>query len=356
VIRRVPARITWLAALGILAADCSSAPAGSGAPGGSTGATPGGSAPAASAASSSGVPAGFVVGPGSFSMAEPAAGLDTITTYRATLKKSFTGTVDGASSTWSVTAEHVHVADENADRLTVETTGSAPENPGEVVSVAGVVYAVVPGRDCVAGTIEGAESTWNAVELARSIPPVVGAEAAGTDTIGGIAANHFTFDQRAVGIASPATASGEVWTAAEGGHLLKYALRVEGGPEYFGTGTTGTATWEYELFDLNASIAIAIPEGCPAGLVDAPTLPDATSVVSGPGLLSYTTATDIKGVMSFYEGRAQALGWTRTSEPLSDKEIGVLEYSSAQGAVTVLVQTAAGTTTVRIVVDPGTGG
>jgi hypothetical protein len=150
-------------------------------------------------------------------------------------------------------------------------------------------------------------------------------------------------------------ASGELWTATGGGHLVAYKLTTRGGPDYFGPDTTGVATWDYELRDGNASLSIDVPASCPGGLVPAPAMPDATTIVSAPGVLIYSTASDLAGVIRFYTGSAADLGWTRLNEPLVDKTIGVLEYSSPAGAVTVFVNSTAGTTTVRIVVDPAGG-
>jgi len=93
------------------------------------------------------------IGSGPFVASETAAGLTDLTSYTATLTKSFKGTVDGAAQQWS-TALKLSVGS-GGMHLSVTTDGTgALEAPGELYEVGDVVYQVAPGSACTAGMAE----------------------------------------------------------------------------------------------------------------------------------------------------------------------------------------------------------
>ena len=114
-----------------------------------------------------------------------------------------------------------------------------------------------------------------------------------------MAADHYTFDERALGLDGLATSSGELWVASSGGYLLKYVLKTQGDANYFGEGLAGALTLDYELTGANQPVKVTLPAGCPPGVVDAPRLPDAANIQDLPGLLSYDTATSLANAATF---------------------------------------------------------
>ncbi len=341
-----------LVVVGALAGCSNPAPAASqpAASGSATSAAPG------TPGAASGLPEGLVLGPGTFEMPDLTLGLDALGSYRASLTTSFTGTVDGQPQQWSVTSVMLRSQDPAAAQLTIETTGAgAPEQPGQVTQVNGIAYDTAPEQACGAKVVEGAGPIGNSSEPAATLSGVVGAEAAGTVSVNGVDTEHATFDERALGLSGVATSTGELWFAPDGGYLVKYTLTSKGGPGYFGEGVDGAVSWAYEVTDVNQAVAIAVPDACPAGLIDAPLAPGAVSVVNEPGLLQYQTSASLAEVMAFYKAKAGAQGWKLSDGPLTTKTEGVVGYTSAAGSITIFVRAGDGGTKVFIAQERASG-
>jgi hypothetical protein len=337
---------TWLLPVCMLAA-CSSSPTASQPDhtdaAASTAVTPG---------SSIGLPEGFVLGPGEFQMANLTFGLDALTSYRASLTISFTGTVSGQSQSWSMTKVLLYSQAAAATQSTTGTIGTgAPDAPTQEWEVNGVAYTIAADSGCSATGTAGAASLRDRSEPAASLLGVVGAEETGTETVNGAQAEHATFDERALGLAGLTHSTGELWVAADAGYLVKYALAMEGNADYFGEGTEGTASWAYELTDANRPVAIDVPGACPAGRIDAPLVSGAESVVNEPGVITYQTSAGIADVVAFYQGRAAELGWILTDGPLTTDAVGVIEYSVADGALTIFAQAGGDSTKVFVTLE-----
>jgi hypothetical protein len=256
-------------------------------------------------------------GPGPFDLGDPSAGLVDLSAYSATLTVSFDGTRDGQAEQWSHTHTLTVSSDPPGRMLTIAASGS-PEDAEldgtTMIEMNGVSYERSADGPCTANAaIEGGDPTL--ADLAPALPGVIGADEAGTETVSGIEANHYTFDQRAIGMEGLAEASGEVWVAADGGYVLRYTLTEQGDANYFGEGTEGTVTWDYTL-DPSAPATIAIPDDCPAGLIDAPVMDDAQNTQQLPSVTMFETPSDAAAVLTFYSQQLPALGWTQQGEPV----------------------------------------
>jgi hypothetical protein len=248
-------------------------------------------------------------GPGSLDLPDLRVGLGEASSYGSTLTVSFEGTLEGQPLNWSGTYTFAAARDPLARQLTIETYGDESQLPVLMLEVNGVAYEKSGEGLCLADLIDPANSAVAELEPAAQLPSLFGAEEAGTETLDGVQAAHYTFDERALTEAGLNKSAGEVWVASEGGYVLRYHHTTTGDASYFGEGTEGTLTYDYELTDFNEAAAIALPEGCPPGLVDAPLLSDASSIESLPGLLTYETAAGVQDVMAFYELELPKLGW-----------------------------------------------
>ena len=135
-------------------------------------------------------------------------------------------------------------------RLTPEghelTIDRGPDAPTTYrAEIAGTSYAKDDDASCSAEPSAEGESLADLYDPAAQLPLLVGADEAGIETIDGTPAHHYTFDERAMVLANPPQASGDVWVADTGGYVLRYLLTVDAGPEYFGEDTAGTRTLEY---------------------------------------------------------------------------------------------------------------
>jgi hypothetical protein len=293
-----------------------------------------------------------IFGPGSFNYLRPAAGLSDLSSYRATLSVSFDGMEAGQPRQWSKTYVMLTTMKPLARQVTIEKSGqvSDPE-PVFMAEVDGAAYERHGTHPCTVTAIVPEDSLAEQMEPAGFLSGVIGAEGVGIETVNGVAANHYTFDERALGQLGFAKSTGELWVALGGGYVVKYVLTTQGGADYFGAGVEGRATWNYRLTNVNQPLAIELPKDCPAGGVGAPLLPDAADAVSMPGrLLIYTTATSVADAAAFYRQELAALGWQQMANPVLGETLTLLDFTYADHQLSVIITTGDGGTTVHIVV------
>lgn len=250
------------------------------------------------------------LGPGSFDYPDAAVGLETLSSFKASLTVSFDGTEGGQARQWSNTSVLIYQKEPPARTLTFETT-AVVENPEPAfrAEMNGAEYEQAADGNCFAKPLNPDDSIIEFLNPVIALIGVLGAEEAGQETINGIETNHYTFDERALGQAGLNESSGELWVASQGGYLVRYHLKTEGDENYFGEGMAGTVSWDYELSEVNQVAAIQLPENCPAGMVDAPLLPDAAVITNMPGLLQYETAVSVANAFAFYKQELPKRGW-----------------------------------------------
>lgn len=289
-----------------------------------------------------------VFGPGSFIYTETNAGLKNLSSYKATLLLGFDGTRDGQPETWSRTYIMLATNNPAARQWTIETTGQVSLFLAEMD---GMDYEKRGEDACLANAIPPEDTLTEELELAYFLTGVIGAEEAGTETVNDLAANHYIFDQRAMGQDGLTESTGEIWVAAEDGYIVKYLLTTKANADYFGDGMEGTLTWDYQLSDVNLPAAITLPDGCPPGLVDAPMLPDASNVLNMGGMLAYDTSNIVEDVTAFYQEKMPELGWTPQGEPATTEVNAFLTYTMGDQSMTVIVTAGETSTEVRILVS-----
>lgn len=298
------------------------------------------------------VEADLVLGSGEFTLADTASGLAELAGYRATLVMSFVGTRAGAAEEWSATYTMLTTKEPATRQLTIEKSGDLPDVSDVMMAeVAGVAYEQLGDGACNATLIEEGLSLGEQMEPASLLIGVYGAEEASSETVAGIAAQHYTFDDAALGQQGVTTSTGEMWVASDRPLVVKYLLTTQGGTTYFGDELEGTVSWDYQLTDVDASVPFVVPDGCPAGLVDAPLLPDATDVSSVPGVLSFQTSSSVADASAFYTEQILALGWSLQDPPTVSDSVTLLPYQRGGQMLTVII-TSGTTTTVTIVLEP----
>lgn len=254
-----------------------------------------------------------VLGPGNFDLTDTHVGLDSLSTYKATMTVSFDGTKDGQPHQWSSTYEALYTKEPLARLVTIKQTGDTseeePELPAVMAQKDGAAYEIGVDSSCTATLFDSQDPLMGLLDPARLLTGVFGAEEAGQETVNGIAAAHYAFDERALVQNGRNKSTGEMWVASEGGFIVRYHVTTEGNTDYFGGGLEGMLTRDYQLTDINQPLTIELPADCPPGLVDAPLLSDAFNVVNMPGLLAYDTETSVLEARVFYEQEFSRLGW-----------------------------------------------
>ncbi|MBZ0315485.1 MAG: hypothetical protein K8L91_03635 [Anaerolineae bacterium] len=293
------------------------------------------------------VPIEIEFGPGPFSLVTPTEGLATLTSYQATLTLTFDGMHDGQPQQWTRT--YVMLVAPPARQISITSTG-ADTTQLYAAEVGGTLYEKRGEQDCMASAIETVGAFANRWEPAGFLTGVIGADEAGSETVNDVVTNHYTFDERALGLF--ASSFGEMWVAAEGGYLMRYLLTTDGNPAYFGDATEGTVTWDYELTAINQPLVIELPSDCPIGMVDVPVPPDATDVVRAPGMTSYLTAATLTDAAAFAEAQFPAAGWTLTTPLAIADTAALLEFTLGDQLASVILLAQADTTLVIIMVGP----
>ena len=246
------------------------------------------------------------LGPGPLDFTEMQTGLDGLSSYVATLTIKFDGTESGSPAQWSSTYVMQRTAQPAAWQWTAEHEGRSPSE--FLAQRNGMLYAFDVNVACVGGMLDS-ENPYPRPEPVDQLAGVLGAETGEHQTVNGVEADGYAFDERALAQADLTDSNGELWLATDGGFLVRYFVTTVADERFFGQGSSGKMTWDYELTDVNAELAFPLPEDCPAGLVDAPSLPDAANVVDMPGQLEYDSTTSVADALAFYEEQLPALGW-----------------------------------------------
>jgi hypothetical protein len=294
-----------------------------------------------------GSPAEVVFGPGFFILTDTVTGLADLSSYKATLTLSFGGTKDGKTQHWSRNYVMLTTQEPAARQLTIEKTGDTSDpDPVLMTEKDGAAYQWDGENSCTATVMTQENSIARQLEPAGFLTGVIGADETGSETVNNIAADHYTFDERALGQSGVTQSTGGIWLASEGGYIVKYVLTTQGDADYFGEGIEGTLTWDYELTDVNQPLTIELTADCPAGMVDAPLLPDASDVLNMPSVLAYDTSTSLPEATAFYQEQIPSLGWTLIGEPTLSETTALMEFTQGDQTMTVII--IVGDTSMRV--------
>lgn len=278
-----------------------------------------------------------VIGPGSFHFPDPMAGLADLAGYTATITRSFDGTEGGQAWQWSSTLVLIYSKEPAARELSIETTAELAEGePKLVAEMNGVAYQIGADGTCGTTVFDSANSLIDWQDPTASLTGVIGAEQAGHETVNGVEADHYTFDERALG-ETGIKSSGELWVASQGGYIVRYLLTTTGGGDYFGEGIEGKLSVDYELTNINQPVDIPVPEGCSQGMVDAPRLADASNITSGPGFLKYESASSVAEAAAFYQEQLPTLGWTPLGDPDLRDTFVSLAFTKGEQMLSVVI-------------------
>jgi hypothetical protein len=176
------------------------------------------------------------------------------------------------------------------------------------------------------------------------------------ETVNGVVADRYSFDQNALSFGSFASAQGEAWIAQDGGFLVKYVGTATGKNSFLSSKSAeGTFTWEYNLTDANKIGAIELPKEC-AGQQPAEDIPVPESATDKAGfgkLITFKTPDAPADVAAFYKQRMPKQGW-KAGEESGFGDLQTLNYSKEgrklsititkeeQGGSTVLINEAEG--------------
>ncbi|RPJ02818.1 MAG: hypothetical protein EHM39_01030 [Chloroflexi bacterium] len=247
-----------------------------------------------------------------------AAGLAQQNNYRVMFQQDISGEIDSKPF-----ERHTHLALSRASGqvdFVQEVNSSDGSNAYARVIVLGqALYRwQSPMQPCQGTT--GEPEVGEILEPAEYLLPIKPASKVGPETVNGIPTQHYRFDQSAGGTSSAGgagSASGDVWLAETGGHVVKYTLVVAAPTIPDQAGQKLAQNWVYEWQPLEQGEAVALPAGCievPLGL---PILSDAQTVAYSSGMVSYTSAFTALEAANFYLQKLPELGWASAQTALA---------------------------------------
>lgn len=257
------------------------------------------------------------------------AGLEKFSSYRIRWIISFDGKdKDGNPLKWETQWFEEHTANPPARRLTFK----GPEQEGSLILVqmGDKTYAVA-GGSCFIGTAPEA--------LSRFSPDfgISGGKFVGYDTIAGIKAKHYTFDEKAFTWGGFLKVKGDVWIAPEG-YALKKTLEAYGRDVFYEKGE-GTLRWTWEVMDLNQPFTIEVPPECAKlQTQDIPILADASEMVTTEGFISYKSKTSFQEAVKFYKEQMPASGWAPAEGSAEMGNMAVLNFKKDGRFASITIQ------------------
>lgn len=288
-----------------------------------------------------------------FEFSDSSVGLAELPGYRSSLSLAFDGTRGGEPEQWTRTYEMLANQTPATRQLAMESSGAVAE-PADLwmAEQDGILYELNPQGDCQASVApEGGllASQW---EPASFLPRPIGAEEAGSETVNGLLASHYTFDERAIRENGRTESAGEVWIAAQG-YVVRYLLTTQASSGYFGEDVEGTLTYEYDLTDIGQPALADLPEDCSPGLLHAPLMHDAEDVTQFPTVTRYHTPSTIAEVIAFYQEQFRGLGWLPSGDPVITEAIGGLEFTRDNQGISVIASPSEAGTIVWLLLSDG---
>ena len=281
--------------------------------------------------------------------------LDALKSYRLRFTFTFDGKDDqGKAQKGSMEFLQEIIRASKDQHMRYSATGDASQGGGQGVfeyyMVGGSTYIYSPDgqseQKCIGMTSD--QSSQSPGELFKPSDIVGGlrqAKLAGKgETVNGVKADHYTFDQSDVTFGTFATAKGDVWVAQDGGFMVKYVGTATGkGNMLAAKSGEGTFTWEYNVEDANKVEAIDLPKECagqqPAD--DIPTPENATEKASFGKMLTFKSADAPADVAAFYKKALPAQGWQAgETNDLGEMQTLIFTKDSRKLTVTIMKEIA----------------
>ena len=247
---------------------------------------------------------------------DPTVGLVDLAGYHATLSQDVTGTLKGAAFERHTKLELTRAPATGDYDFSLTIQGSdEPSTFLRVIGLGPATYAwKSPDGQCAGEYDE--QPAKKLIDPTAMLSPVSKATKIGNESVNGIPATHYRFDQNSLPWADPKPkASGEVWIAEKGGYIVKYTLTVSAPSKPDPNGAKVAQTWDYEISGTDGSASVALPQGCLEVLTDVPVMGDAQSLIRANGMTDFVTVSTGRQVLDFYSQELPPLGWK------SDKEL-----------------------------------
>ncbi len=276
------------------------------------------------------------------------AGLDQLKSYRVRWQAEWRSTEAGKTESGSWDFIEEYTTEPNAVHFSWRVASTSSESTAiEIWRIGDTTYVQggEPGKsaECFAISSEDqSQSITRNMFDPRLLGSLVGARYVGLETVNGIKARHYKYDEKATSLTDIARVSGEIWVAVDGGYTVKDTVSWSGSAVFFGGASTGTGEgkWTWELLEVNPSLTIAPPANCVAPEAGLPVLPDAKEKTSMGPVLMYKSATSMADAVKFYKEQMGAAGWKLTDENAMGGQLTQLAFEKAGTVAQVMISVA----------------
>jgi hypothetical protein len=165
-----------------------------------------------------------------------------------------------------------------------------------------------------------------------SLGKVSGARFVGRETVNGMPARHYRYDEKAAALTGFAKLRGDIWVGEDSETVLKETAVWEGGVGLFGMaqGTDGKGSWTWEITEVNQPIDIQPPEECETESSKLPVLPDAQEKIQAGDAVIYQSPTALDDVVEFYRTELTAAGWTEQEGGMTTADMVMLAFTKEE--------------------------
>jgi len=281
------------------------------------------------------------------SLASVTEGLAQATAYRSKLDTNFSGKdASGQAIETSWTIEEEYTVEPAAERVLFTSSKSTGGQPAkvdsvEIITIGESQYMITVDaagvRTCVpqaAGDVTLSDQVispdmWGSID---------GARYAGTETVNGVSAKHYVWQESALTDRGNTAGKGETWVAVEGGYVVRQAVEASGKGLWLAeTDAEGTTTWQWDVSDVNGSLQILPPEGCESAAEGLPVMADATDLSTRGDYASYASATAFEDVVAFYKAEMPKAGWQISGTPTERQRLALFDYSKDASTVPIAI-------------------
>lgn len=276
--------------------------------------------------------------------------LDSLDSYR--FKNTISFKEEGGDG-GTVEMEVEFVRDPEAQRMLIRNFGESSDDIGEIelIRIGGDSYARVEDNEWMSMQIPAEDLFPDSTMVYQPENVFEGARGryVGTETVNGIKTKHYVYDKEALAksglFESLLTASGEVWVSVQDNVVVRAMAQLEGKDET--TEEMVTVQIQSEIWDVNADITIAPPEGVNRAETpgDIPVMEGARELVVMQQMTSYKVDKNVDDVKAFYEEQMEANGWKAETSMVP----GFMTYAKDERTVQIIIQEQGEQTGVAIV-------
>ncbi len=276
-----------------------------------------------------------------------AEGLTNLKSYKAQMVVKFDGKDDkGQAVKGSMDMIEEFIEEPRAQRVVIAIKGFEQEQASqsgnmEMVNIGQEAYIIFEDQDgkrsCISTIITDTSS--NAIFTPETMGGVNDAKYVKTETVNGVQAKRYSWQQNSIVGFGFDNAKGEIWVAVDGGYAVKYTAEASGKGSIFGgtSDTEGTITIEYNLLEVNQSFKIEPPKDCESAAADVPLMADAADKSVLGDLVTYSSPSAFADVVQFYKDEMVNQGWTLSGDPTEMEGLAMLDFTKDERKASVMI-------------------